>query len=519
VAEDGSAEEHLRHAIEHGEYIGEGHRIRKNGELFLARVVLTALHRDGRLVGLSKITQDLTLERERERALEDAMRAAQAASVAKSQFLANTSHEIRTPLNAVIGYAELLDVGLAGTLNAQQRQYVGRIRSTSNHLLSLINDVLDLSRIEAGQMRTASEPGLVSDAVTAAIQLVEPQVLSRGVALANGCIAPSELTYRGDPERVRQILVNLISNAVRFTEPGGRVTLTCGAAPETPFAVIPGGPSAGWIFVRVEDTGVGIAPDQLGKIWDAFVQVDASRTRKTGGSGLGLTISRHLANLMGGDISVHSTPGLGSSFVLWLPAAEPGTAVREAAADQRAAGDPMRATERRDSPEAVLAEVGGSSSQGLSAMSHALLGDVERIVATHAARLRADPETPAARKHSDAELEDHLVTFLADVAQCLTMAGEDGPAAKLMLRDGSAIQQIIARRHGVQRAALGWSEPELRREQRVLRDELHAAVGRHAGRAGDGDTERALGVINHLLDAAEAATLEAFRDAVGARQS
>jgi PAS domain S-box-containing protein len=515
AAEDGSVEEHLRHAIEHGEYIGEGHRLKKNGELFFARVCLTALRRGGRLVGLSKITQDLTLEHERERALQDAMRAAQAASVAKSQFLANTSHEIRTPLNAVIGYAELLDVGLAGSLNEQQRQYVGRIRSTSNHLLSLINDVLDLSRIEAGQMRAASEPGLVRDAVTAAIQLVEPQLHARGVLLANGCLGPSDLAYRGDPERVRQILVNLLSNAIRFTEPGGRVTITCGAAPETPFETIPEGEGQGpgWIFVRVEDTGVGIAADQLGRIWEAFVQVDASRTRKTGGSGRGLTISRHLARLMGGDITVRSTPGLGSGFVVWLPAAEKGAPVREEGADSRVAGDLTRALERRDSPEAVLAEVGGSPRQGLSAVSDALLGEAERMVATHVARLRADPETPSAQRSSGAELEDHLVTFLTDVAQCLTVAGEDGPAARLMLRDGSSIQQLIARRHGVQRAALGWRESELRRELRILREELHAAVGRHVGRSGEGDAERGLGLVNHLLDAAEAEALDAFRGA------
>ena len=513
VSTDGTVEEHVRHAIEHGEYIGEGPRLRKDGELFHARVCLTALYRGGRLVGFSKITQDLTLERERERALEEAMRAAQTASVAKSQFLANTSHEIRTPLNAVMGYAELLDVGLAGPLTEQQRQYVARIRSTSNHLLSLINDVLDLSRIEAGEMRASSEPGLVRDVVTAALQLVEPQVAARGVTLANVCGLTPELAYRGDPERARQVLVNLLSNAIRFTERDGRVTVSCGTAPQAPTDALAANQTGhGWTFIRVEDTGVGIAPEQLGRIWDAFVQVDASRTRRVGGSGLGLTISRHLARVMGGDITVRSTPGLGSSFVLWLPAAEPGWVPRPPS-EERPTGDVARANERRESPEAAMAEVAAHRRQGLSAVAEGVLGEVERVMATYVARLRVDPETPSAHELGDSELQDHTVTFLADVAQCLAVAGEDGPIASEMLRDGSAIQLLVASRHGAQRAALGWTEAEVRRDYRILRDELHAAVGRQVARAGEPDTDRALGVVNHLLDAAERATLDAFRSA------
>ena len=178
VAEDGSAEEHLRKAAELGEYIGEGTRVRRDGSPFPARVTLTALHRGGTLVGFSEITQDLTAEREREDAIIRALTAAQGASDAKSQFLANTSHEIRTPLNAIMGYAELLELELAGPLAPGQRQYIERIQETSRHLLSIVNDVLDLSRVEAGQLRTVSVPAFLASAVDAALRVISGKTRS-----------------------------------------------------------------------------------------------------------------------------------------------------------------------------------------------------------------------------------------------------------------------------------------------------------------------------------------------------
>ncbi|HVE79835.1 MAG TPA: PAS domain-containing protein [Gemmatimonadaceae bacterium] len=508
-AEDGTADEHLRHAALRGEYIGEGSRLRKDGTLFAARVVLTALRRGGELVGFSKITQDLTGEREREAALERVTAAAEAANVAKSEFLANTSHEIRTPLNAVMGYAELLDTGLAGQLDDRQRQYVKRIRDTSRHLLSLVNDVLDLAKIEAGEMRTSPEPGLVGDAVVAALQLVEPQAAAREVTIANACVGSPGAAYYGDPERVRQIVTNLLSNAVRFTEQGGRVTVMCGAAEQSPRGLSAGrdGYAGPWTYIRVEDTGVGISPDQLERIWEAFVQVDTSRTRRFGGSGLGLTISRHLARLMGGDITVTSQAGLGSSFVLWLPAGDAGAVPEGRELREEAAPVTVAA----QAPEDALAEVGPAGAAGLREIADALLTELERVLATWVARLRADPGTPSARGLSDSEIEDHSVTFLADLAQGLTVVGQDGPEAVQMLRDGSAIQRLIARRHGVQRARLGWRESEVRREYELLREELHAAVRRRISRGGAREVERALEMINHFLDQAERESIGAFR--------
>jgi len=499
-AEDGTAEEHLRLAAERGEYIGEGERQRKDGTRFHARVVLTALRRGERLDGFSMIAQDLTRERARERALEAAIDAARASNLAKSQFLANTSHEIRTPLNAIIGYAELLELGLGGPLSPRQALYLARIQSTSQHLLGLINDVLDLSKIEAGGLQPARETAAVLDAVTTAIELVAPQARARGVRLVNACDADAP-AYRGDAERVRQIVANLLSNATRFTDRGGRVTVSCGAAAQAPpqAETRHRGP---FTYIRVEDTGVGIPPEQLDRIWDAFVQVDAGPTRKVGGTGLGLTISRNLARLMDGDITVRSQPGLGSSFVLWLPTADSSSAPRRrlrAPAEVTAVGD------------AVVEEVSGRGERAIRALSEALLAASEEIVGRYTARLRDDPELPSAQAANRTELEDHTVTYVADIAQCLATAAVGDAESRRMLDDGTRIQTLIARRHGVQRARLGWSERELRRDFALLREELHRAAGRLAEARGIGDVSAGLAAIDLMMEHGQAEALATFR--------
>jgi PAS domain S-box-containing protein len=510
MSDDGSAEAQLQQGAQHGEYIGEGERLRRDGTTFPAHVVLTALRRGTQLIGFSTIMQDLTAEREREAALAHAFAAAEAANTAKSQFLANTSHEIRTPLNAIVGYAELLEIGMAGPLGEQQRHYVSRIQSASRHLLGLVNDVLDMSKIEAGQMRAAREPSLVSDAVSAALALVEPQARTRGLIVSNACgTAPH--AYRGDGERVRQILANLLANAVRFTEPGGRITVSCGSSATAPadaqVAVRDG--ANGWTYVRVEDTGVGIPADQLERIWSAFVQVDPTRTRRFGGSGLGLTISRHLARLMGGDITVHSEPGLGSAFVVWLPAAT----LADLTASQRAAddSDALRGPgSPPPSPQEALATTPADEAVQLSDVADAILAEADRILASYVARLRTDPETPRAADSSESQLEDHATTLIAEIAQALGIVADDGAVASEMLRDGRVIRQLIAARHGVQRARLGWSEAAVRRDYQILHQELHAAVERRLARAAGPEVARALGVINYVLERAVDESVKAF---------
>jgi signal transduction histidine kinase len=256
-----------------------------------------------------------------QRGLEEARRAAEHASNVKSQFLATMSHEIRTPVNAIIGYTELLDLGIGGPLSDEQRAQLARIRSSGRHLVGLIDDVLDLSKVEAGQMAVAPAPAVASVAVDTALSLVRPQAAAKAIQLATACEGNRSAAYLGDQARVQQILVNLLSNAIKFTRPHGHVSVRCGTTDAGP-AHAPASESGDWTYFIVEDTGIGIPKDKIESIFQPFTQVESGYTRTHGGTGLGLTISRRLARLMGGDLTVESREGEGSRFTLWLPAAE-----------------------------------------------------------------------------------------------------------------------------------------------------------------------------------------------------
>jgi PAS domain S-box-containing protein len=248
------------------------------------------------------------LERARLYDAERAARAeAEAANRAKSEFLATMSHELRTPLNAIGGYAELMEMGLYGELTPEQHDVVARVQRSQRHLLSLINDVLNFARIEAGHVEL-SVRRVECDGLLAGLEaLVAPQIAAKGLVFRSAP-AVEGLAVAADEERLRQVLLNLLSNAIKFTPAGGGITVTAEAEEAR-------------VHVRVRDTGVGIAPEHLERVFDAFVQVGRTLSAPHDGVGLGLAISRDLARAMGGDLHAESTPGAGSTFTLVLPAA------------------------------------------------------------------------------------------------------------------------------------------------------------------------------------------------------
>jgi PAS domain S-box-containing protein len=227
------------------------------------------------------------------------------ANRAKSSFLAVMSHELRTPLNAIGGYVQLLEMGIHGPVTDAQTEALDRILRSQRHLLRLINDVLNLARIEAGRVDYDLEPFAVREVVETVLPMVEPQLSARD--LRHEVDVPAELVVVADRDKVQQILLNLLSNATKFTPPSGCVQLTAT------------GDDARFVSVRVRDTGVGIPPDRLEHVFEPFVQVDVSHTRRAEGTGLGLAISRDLARGMGGDLEAESEVGVGSTFTLRLP--------------------------------------------------------------------------------------------------------------------------------------------------------------------------------------------------------
>jgi signal transduction histidine kinase len=248
------------------------------------------------------------------RRLERAIADAEDASRTKDQFLATMSHEIRTPINAILGYTELLRLGVAGTLNEGQEAQLERLEISGRHLLDLVDQVLDFARTEAGTLPVEQQSASISDSAQTALTVVGPQAAARGVELGSACVPESGLTYLGDAPRVHQILVNLLGNAIKFTEPGGKVTLRCTSCDQEGRAEEKGQ----WVCLAVEDTGMGIPPERLADIFEPFVQVESGYTRRHGGAGLGLAISRRLAHAMGGELSAESEPGRGSRFTLRL---------------------------------------------------------------------------------------------------------------------------------------------------------------------------------------------------------
>ena len=298
-------------AIADGRVEDEGWRIRKDGTRFWADVVITALRDEtGTLVGFAKVTRDLSERRAAEqRAIADARRIAQVESSnrAKSDFLAAMSHELRTPLNAIGGYAELIEMGVAGNVSEQQHEYLTRIRNGQRHLLGIINDLLNFSRIESGQMTYEVEDVDAHQLVDSVVDLVSSQATLKRIKMIHGPCPPN-VRMRADRLKTEQIVLNILSNAVKFTPEGGTVTTTCG---------INGGQS----WISVADTGPGIPEDKRAEIFEPFVQLGRTLSSLQEGTGLGLAISRDLARAMNGDVTVDTAPGDGAVFTLSLPGA------------------------------------------------------------------------------------------------------------------------------------------------------------------------------------------------------
>ncbi|MBV9775106.1 MAG: CHASE3 domain-containing protein [Gemmatimonadetes bacterium] len=240
--------------------------------------------------------------------LRERTEAAETANQAKAKFLAAMSHDLRTPLNAIGGYTELLEMGIRGPVTPEQSRDLQRIRAGTRHLLAMINDILNFARLEAGRVEIRPEDVLADAVVRNLESSVLPQVAARGLEyLYEGC--DPALVVRADPVKMEQILLNLLTNAIKFTEPGGRITVACAG-------------EGGKLAVRVRDTGRGIPPEKLPGIFEPFVQVDRELTAESHqGVGLGLAISRELARAMGGDLAAESAPGRGSCFTLRLPLA------------------------------------------------------------------------------------------------------------------------------------------------------------------------------------------------------
>ncbi|HYW31973.1 MAG TPA: ATP-binding protein [Gemmatimonas sp.] len=293
------------------------HRV-KSGAIIEVEVFLRDVPYEGRRAVIA-VVQDVTERRRAEHALEEASRAAaaardaaEAANAAKSQFLSTMSHELRTPLNAIAGYTDLLLLELRGPLTEHQRADLARIALANQHITALVTDILNFARIDAGQIEYHLVDVDLASLVSDVESLIGPQLHAKGIHFQSGARVPTVLqSVRADPEKLRQILLNLLGNAVKFTAAGGSVSFVC--EPDTVEHVV---------RIRVRDTGRGIAPEQLERIFEPFVQVDRHRMPDSQqGVGLGLSISRELARGMGGEITLESAPGAGSTFTLVLPGA------------------------------------------------------------------------------------------------------------------------------------------------------------------------------------------------------
>ncbi len=378
-------------------------------------LISVGMVRDGRGRPLHLVVQmqDVTERKEAMAELVRARAAAEAANRAKSAFLANMSHEIRTPMTAIFGYADLMLI--PGQPTAERHECVQTIRRNGEHLLSILDDILDLSKVEAGRLRVSEEPASLPLVLGDVLSLMRQRAMAKGIELRLRWETPCPERVVTDPRRLRQILINLVGNAIKFTEVGGV---------EVSAAITQHPDADAEMRIRIRDTGIGIAPERLEEVFTPFAQGDEPEARRFGGTGLGLSISRRLAALMGGDLTVESARGAGSTFTLTLPAGD----LRGVPADERAGdvllvaspaevfGRPTRLAGR------VLLAEGDPDARRLSEFYLRSMGaTVEAVETGEQAVARALGARGAGRPYD-------VVLMGAD------LAGLNGPAATIELR-------------------------------------------------------------------------------------
>jgi PAS domain S-box-containing protein len=319
---NGRAQSFLDEARRAGRWSGEIRRVRKDGTHFTGFLTTTLRHdATGAPTGFTMISRDVVeslrqsdglrtsrneeqLRRKNEE-LEEQYRRAQAANRLKSEFIANMSHELRTPLNAVIGFAELIHDGKVGPVNADQKEYLGDILTSSAHLLRLINDVLDLAKVESGKMEFLPETVDLGQLVGEVRDVVRPLAASKRIRIAV-TVAPEMGPVVIDASKLKQVVYNYLSNALKFTGEDGHIAIRVAREGES-------------FRLEVEDSGIGIKPADIGRLFGEFQQVDASTSKKYGGTGLGLALTKRIVEAQGGQVGVRSTPGKGSVFFAVLP--------------------------------------------------------------------------------------------------------------------------------------------------------------------------------------------------------
>ena len=279
--------------------------LRKDGTEFPAEISLSPLNSDQGALVMSAI-RDITERKRNEQSLLEKNIELQNAAEAKNRFLANMSHELRTPLNGIIGFAEFMVDGKPGSLNAKQEEYLGDILNSGRHLLQLINDVLDLAKVDAGKMEFIAETFSIPRAISEVCAVAKPIGQNRGLQVSVDVGAGLDLVTL-DQKKFKQVLYNLLANAIKFTDGGGRISITAGVRGPDQFEV------------SVHDTGIGIKPEDLPRLFREFEQLESGTDRHYEGTGLGLVLTRKIVDLQGGSISVESAVGIGSTFTVVLP--------------------------------------------------------------------------------------------------------------------------------------------------------------------------------------------------------